>query len=470
MSGLFNSLFSSRKKKEEDDHQSTGGAQSLNTSGSSQTSLQDNPLPTLNEIQILSAHTEPVKVLLKIDEKRLASAGDDYIIYIWSIETGRNIMELIGHTNRVTCLLSLNGNILVSGSMDKSIKMWDLSKPVYNESSKSYYLEPIRTLLQHVETIKYLEKIPGGFCSASIGDSLHLWFENGDYNRSIAKSSPCTNAILCVNNNYIVTAESTSPFLIAYRLNESLPPMTLGGHNGSVNCLLNISDKYFVSGSRPSDPDKSSKANESPRLKSLISAPKPANDKTLIIWSSTDFTQVAHYSCNRSISSLYQITENYILATIYKGFGIFDTHGNLLLEYSPDNPDHKTEINGALTLYDNTRIITWGDDPKLTMWAWNMRDVETKKKSAPLKPIPIGEIRGHTDYIKCVTVLGDHSIATGGSDNTIIMWKDGKDQSSIRNHMAGVSLYNHQTNYSDFYDEDTNKLQEFKYEDREPII
>ena len=41
-----------------------------------------------------------------------------------------NIQEektLVGHTNKVTCLVKINENKLASGSVDNSIKIWDLS-------------------------------------------------------------------------------------------------------------------------------------------------------------------------------------------------------------------------------------------------------------------------------------------------------------------------------------------------------
>ncbi|EGG13760.1 hypothetical protein DFA_11521 [Cavenderia fasciculata] len=484
MSGIF-SFFSNRKKKEEDEVNANSNTQSNNTLNASSSSVSsggssspsgsfaaisaiDNQ-PPLNEIQILSAHSEAVKTLLKIDDDRLASAGDDCFIYIWSIETGQVIRQLRGHSNRVTCLLYYNNDILVSGSMDRTIRMWDLStnNVMIDPVTKMTYIEPFKLIPKtHNESVKFLEKIPNGFCSASNDDVLLLWKENGDFERSITRiQNDYINGILCVNNNYILTAGSTIPYLVAYKLDEvNVPAKTLSGPVGCVNCLMNISDKYFVTGSRPSEEAPQTPGGNSSTVSPPVQPPQPpttpaaaaANsktspkkktdpDKTIIIWNASDFSIAASVSTERPISYLYKITENFLLATIYKGFGIYDLNGTLVLEYLPEDPDSTTEINGAISLYDNTRLISWAD-VRLSVWCWNLKDIELSlqqqnKKRTVVKPIMIGEMRGHTDYMNCLTVLDDHSIATGSSDKQIILWKDGKYQSSIRNHLAGVSLF-----------------------------
>eukprot|EP01133_Synstelium_polycarpum_P015757 gene15757-18724_t len=211
--------------------------------------------------------------------------------------------------------------------------MWDLSNSS-TEVSKCFNLEAFKTLVKHKENVKFLERIPGGFCSASNDENLFLWREDGEFEREIARiQNDYLNGILCVNNNYILTAGSTSPFLVAYKLGSVEVPKSLSGHNGCVNCLVNLSATHFVTGSAPSDVDAKGtlkKSVDSPKLKGKIM------DKTIIIWSAEDFTQVASISREASVSYLYPISENYVLAAIFKGFAIYDITGTLMLEYVPE--------------------------------------------------------------------------------------------------------------------------------------
>ncbi|MGL5870870.1 MAG: WD40 repeat domain-containing protein [Xenococcaceae cyanobacterium] len=53
---------------------------------------------------------------------------DDNDIKLWEINTGEEIASLRGHSDRVRCLsLSLDGKFLVSGSVDRTIKLWNLA-------------------------------------------------------------------------------------------------------------------------------------------------------------------------------------------------------------------------------------------------------------------------------------------------------------------------------------------------------
>lgn len=60
------------------------------------------------------------------DGRTLASAGSyDKTILFWNVQTGQLLHSLTGHENAVSCLaFSWDGQTLVSGSEDKTIKVW----------------------------------------------------------------------------------------------------------------------------------------------------------------------------------------------------------------------------------------------------------------------------------------------------------------------------------------------------------
>lgn len=58
------------------------------------------------------------------DGKTLYSAGDDHLIRVWDVEKGQQIAALKGHRDTVMSLF-VKDDTLVSGSLDRTIKIWD---------------------------------------------------------------------------------------------------------------------------------------------------------------------------------------------------------------------------------------------------------------------------------------------------------------------------------------------------------
>jgi len=74
-----------------------------------------------------------------MDNKIIASCGGDKTPFIWETETGRITRKFRGHEQKINCLAFNNEEctILVTGSYDKSTKIWDL---------KSRSFDPVQVL------------------------------------------------------------------------------------------------------------------------------------------------------------------------------------------------------------------------------------------------------------------------------------------------------------------------------------
>ena len=81
------------------------------------------------EIRTFSGHADGINaVVFSPDGKYLLSAGTrDKTVRYWEVETGREIAILRGHTKEVTSVaFSPDGRTAVSGSWDRTVKVWDL--------------------------------------------------------------------------------------------------------------------------------------------------------------------------------------------------------------------------------------------------------------------------------------------------------------------------------------------------------
>lgn len=67
-------------------------------------------------------------VVFSQDGRQVISGSVDHSIRVWDLRSQRQVGSLIGHTNDVTSLaISPDGKVLASASADKSIRLWDLA-------------------------------------------------------------------------------------------------------------------------------------------------------------------------------------------------------------------------------------------------------------------------------------------------------------------------------------------------------
>ncbi|WP_145435621.1 WD40 domain-containing protein [Lacipirellula limnantheis] len=83
------------------------------------------PDPPAQQTELL-AHRGPVRTLaFAPDGKTLASGGQDDVVVVWNLETGKPLKQLRGHASHVRSVAySPDGQLLLSGGRDAQIKLW----------------------------------------------------------------------------------------------------------------------------------------------------------------------------------------------------------------------------------------------------------------------------------------------------------------------------------------------------------
>ncbi len=101
-----------------------------------------------------------------IEEHQIASGGNDCLIKLWDGNL-RQQSVLEGHEGWVTSITySPDGNQLVSGSMDQTVRIWDVEKHTQ-----------LRVLGKHISSVKSVCYHPGGhqLASSSMDGTVTLW-------------------------------------------------------------------------------------------------------------------------------------------------------------------------------------------------------------------------------------------------------------------------------------------------------
>ena len=119
-------------------------------------------------IKTLQGHGDNVySVAFSPDGKILASGSLDNTIKLWDVQTGAGIKTLQGHGDRVySVAFSPDGKILASGSLDNTIKLWDVQTGVC-----------IKTLQGHGYSVYSVAFFPDGkiLASGSLDNTIKLW-------------------------------------------------------------------------------------------------------------------------------------------------------------------------------------------------------------------------------------------------------------------------------------------------------
>ena len=120
------------------------------------------------EVFVQLGHTNLVfSVAFSPDGKYALSGSDDKTIKLWDISTGKEIRTFKGHTSTVRSVaFSPDGKYFLSGSWDKTIKLWDVSTG-----------REIRTFIGHTEAVNSVAFSPDGrYVLSGGGDGiLKLW-------------------------------------------------------------------------------------------------------------------------------------------------------------------------------------------------------------------------------------------------------------------------------------------------------
>ncbi|AMD20806.1 HDR064Wp [Eremothecium sinecaudum] len=99
--------------------------------GSSDKTCRMWDIQTGDSVRLFLGHTASVvSVAVSPDGRWLTTGSEDGIIIVWDIGTGKRIKQMRGHGKSAVYSLSFNkeGNILVSGGADQSVRVWDLKK------------------------------------------------------------------------------------------------------------------------------------------------------------------------------------------------------------------------------------------------------------------------------------------------------------------------------------------------------
>ncbi|MBR8827457.1 MAG: WD40 repeat domain-containing protein [Gomphosphaeria aponina SAG 52.96 = DSM 107014] len=189
----------------------------------------------------LTEHSGTVRCLaITPDGEILVSGSYDKTIKIWQLATGEAIRTLKNHTGDIEALaISPNGKILASASDNNTIKLWELKTGRQIDSMKGNY---------HTLAIS-----PDGKILATSDNQNYVnWWEMSKINE-VQTCKGHSGTVYCIAfspTGDILVSGSADQTIKLWDLNTGKEKMTLTGHTRKINCLIFSPDgKTLYSGS-----------------------------------------------------------------------------------------------------------------------------------------------------------------------------------------------------------------------------
>jgi len=183
-------------------------------------------------VKTLSGHSGSVwSVAISPDGQTLVSGSEDQTIKIWNLTTGQLSRTLSGHSDTVRSLaLSQDGKILASGSGDRTIKLWDL------QTGKL-----LRNLEGHSGPIWSIALSLDGktLVSGSEDSTIKIWnLQTGDLQRILFGHSGRIFSVALSPDGQTIATGSVDKTIKLWNLPTGELRHTLQGHTDGVRAII----------------------------------------------------------------------------------------------------------------------------------------------------------------------------------------------------------------------------------------
>lgn len=315
--------------------------------------------------------------ILSPDGRRLVSGSRDRTIRVWDVETGRELHKLEDHRGAVTCLaFSRNGRWLVSGSEDRTIRVWDM-----NTMSRR------RILRNFTAGVTSLEVTPDDAQIIAItgnGSVKVFRFATFEEYQTLLEPSDVANDLAISPDGKLLAIATDSTTVRLWNLETHEETGNLTGHLTGVSCLeFGLNGRWLAGGSM---------------------------DGVVKIWDVTDRKEARtfHGHAGRVNSVTFSDDGKRVISA---GMDAIVNEWELdtsLLRRSLRG--HSRSVNTVVALRTTSQIVSGSEDGTLKVW-----EPDTDQESIVM--------RGHTGWVDlAVFNSSETTLATGSADHSVRLW------------------------------------------------
>ncbi len=388
-------------------------------------------------VALTTACPKPRTVCFSPDGRLLAAGGEDGVVRLWRVATGRQMAALRGHAGAVYAVaFSPDGASLASASQDKTVRLWRVAT-----GQEKAQLEG------HAGPVYDVSFSPNGaaLASASADKTIKLWdLASGRQTATLQGHSGAVHSVCFSLNGIALASGSSDGFAKLWNVTTGANTATLDGHAGAVGCVAFSPNGAFLASGYSKGVIKLWDAALGQEKATL----KGHTDVVRAVSFSPDGATLASASDDGAVK-VWNLAAGRERATIRGHSGqvqdvSFDPDGTTLASAGIDSTARLWDISsspervilegrsgsvyGAAFSPDGAWLVSGGQDGTVRTW-----DMEPGRV--------VSKLAGHAGPVRAVAVSPDGgAIASGGDDRIIRLWDatSGRERAILKGHAAPV--------------------------------
>jgi WD40 repeat protein len=339
--------------------------------------------PNSTSTFVLKGHTDVINTLaMSSDGSIVASGSLDNSVRIWNLALGKEIKVLSGqdgHSGAINCLaISPDSKTLISGSADGTLKLWDLPNGTLR-----------KTLTGHTDEVNCLVISPNGkmLASGSLDNGIKLWsLPNGDEIKEIKEHSGSIWSLsFSPDGNVLASGGGLSDHSIKlWTVPECAAIQTLEGHKGLVRCLSFSNNGKFLASS--------------------------SGDNTIKLWQLSDGRELKTLKGHQGLIHSLILSPNgkhLFSGSVDKTIRLWNLSDGKVIKKLDK---HKDRITSLISDSDLRSLISSSWDGTIRLWS-------------TVNQLEIKVLEGHTNWVTCLSLSPNgETLVSGSRDNTLRVW------------------------------------------------
>ncbi|KAF5337789.1 hypothetical protein D9758_016297 [Tetrapyrgos nigripes] len=335
-------------------------------------------------------------IALSADGQQVVSGSDDKTIRIWNVETGEEEKKLEGHSRLVRSVaFSADGQRVVSGSEDKTIRIWNVETGEEEKKLEGH---------SHWVTSVAFSADGQRVVSGSSDKTIRIWnVETGEEEKKLEGHSHWVTSVAFSADGQRVVSGSSDKTIRIWNVETGEEEKKLEGHSDWVTSVAFSADgQRVVFGS---------------------------SDKTIRIWNvgtgeeEKKLEGHSHWVTSVAFSADGQ---RVVSGSSDKTIRIWNVETG---EEEKKLEGHSDWVRSVAFSADGQRVVSGSDDK--TIRIWNVETGEEEKK-----------LEGHSDWVRSVAFSADgQRVVSGSDDKTIRIWnvETGEEEKKLEGHSDSVT-------------------------------